>query len=185
MSSDYFNYLKNRSKLGLIYRKYFLYPKIYKYLNGKILDIGCGVGDFLKLYNHVSGVDINEDCVNYCIQNGLNVKLMAQDVLPFKDNSFNSIILDNVLEHIDNPTNLISEITRVLTPNGILVIGVPCEKGYKYDVDHKVFYDINGIKNLFNNSFIYYYHFYTPPFTFLFRTYFRQVALYTVLKLNK
>jgi SAM-dependent methyltransferase len=159
-----------------------LYPKIYRFLTGKILDIGCGVGDFLKLYKNVIGVDINQDCVNYCINNGLCVQLMPIDLLPFNDNTFNSIVLDNVLEHIENPSNLISEITRVLTPNGILVIGVPCEKGYKYDSDHKVFYDLNALINLFSKNFIFEHHFYTPPFSFLFKNNFRQVALYAVFK---
>ncbi len=184
MSTEYFNYLNSRSLLGFLYRKYYLYPKLYKNLNGNILDIGCGVGDFLKVYNNAVGVDINIDCVNYCIKNGLNVRLMQQDKLPFDNNSFQSILLDNVLEHIEDPSNLLLEIKRVLKTDGILIIGVPCEKGYEFDSDHKIFYDIESLKNIFSLDYYLKTYFYTPPFTFFLKRHFRQIALYAVFKLQ-
>lgn len=184
MIKNYFAYLKSRSLLGFTYRKFYLYPKLYKQLKGKCLDIGCGLGDFLLLYRDIVGVDINKDCVNYCKSNDLNVTLMDFDILPFENNSFDSIILDNVIEHIQYPGNLLSEIKRVLAPNGILLIGVPCDKGYKYDDDHKNFYEISSLKELLKEDFIFKKHFYTPPFSYFFRKIFRQVALYSVLELK-
>jgi SAM-dependent methyltransferase len=184
MKNSYFTYLQTRSIFGFLYRKLFLYPKLHSYLKGRTLDIGCGVGDFLYIYKDIVGVDINIDCVNYCKSKGLNVQLMNIDVLPFEDNSFDSIILDNVIEHIENPSILLSEIKRVLTPKGILLIGVPCDKGYKFDIDHKIFYDIKSLQTLLSIDFILKYHFYTPPFFYLFRKLFRQVALYAIFKLK-
>lgn len=184
MKINYFTYLKTRSVFGFLYRKFYLYPKLISYLTGRSLDIGCGVGDFLYMYKNIVGVDINNDCVNYCKSKGLNALLMDIDILPFNDSSFDSIVLDNVIEHIEYPSNLILEIKRVLVPNGTLLIGVPCDKGYKFDPDHKVFYDINSLQKLLNKDFILKHHFYTPPFSFLFRKLFRQVALYAVFKLK-
>ena len=184
MTNDYFKYLKTRSVFGFIYRKFYLYPKLYSNLKGRSLDIGCGLGDFLYMYKNIIGVDINIDCVNYCKSKGLNVLLMDIDILPFEDNSFDSIILDNVIEHIENPRNLLSEIKRELTPNGILLIGVPCDMGYKFDSDHKIFYDIKSLQTLLSIDFILKNHFYTPPFFYLFRKFFRQVALYAIFKLK-
>ena len=56
---DYFNYLRGRSRLGLLYRKYWLYPRLNKYLYGDVLDVGCGVGDLLSFRPSTIGVDVN------------------------------------------------------------------------------------------------------------------------------
>jgi ubiquinone/menaquinone biosynthesis C-methylase UbiE len=184
MKNNYFNYLNTRSFFGSLYRKYYLYPKIFNNLEGNILDVGCGVGDFLNFKNNVIGVDINEDCVNYCLKKGYNAYLMNIDKLPFPDNSFNTIVLDNVLEHIEDPANILKEIKRVLIPNGLLLIGVPCEKGFKYDADHKKFYDINRLILLLNGNFSLKKYFYTPFFLYPLRKHIRQVALYSIFKAN-
>ena len=46
-NSEYAAYLRGRSLLGAVYRRFYLYPKLGKFIKGRILDIGCGVGDFL------------------------------------------------------------------------------------------------------------------------------------------
>ena len=145
---DYFNYLRKRSILGLIYRKYYLYPVLQKQLKGNVLDLGCGVGDYLKFNRDAIGVDVNKENIKYL--NSINVKavFMQKDILPFCDESFSSIIMDNVLEHIENPDKILKEIQRVLKPNGLFLVGVPGEKGFKSDSDHKVFYDEKKLKSL-------------------------------------
>ena len=148
MSDKYFEYLLGISWKGLVYRRYFLYPCLLKYSNGKILDIGCGTGEFLSKLSNGVGVDINEKCVGYCKRRGLNASLMDEDKLPFPDASFDTIILDNVLEHIADPKPLLGEIRRVLRYKGILIIGVPLKKGYKKDPDHKQYYDAKRLGEL-------------------------------------
>lgn len=76
---------------------------------------------------------------------------------------FGAIVLDNVLEHIIDPTLLLIEISRVLKPKGKLLVGVPGIKGYKRDPDHKIFYDLELLIKLMNhNNFSYIDHFYQP-----------------------
>ena len=138
---NYFNYLQQRSFLGYIYRRYFLYPKLSNYLKGEVLDIGCGIGDFLAFRLSSVGVDINEFNVKLCKNRGLNAYIMLENILPFPSNKFDSILLDNVLEHIKDPKPLLSEIKRVMRRGGYLLVGVPGIKGFASDPDHKVFYD--------------------------------------------
>jgi len=138
---NYFDYLKGRSRLGLLYRQYWLYPRLCRYIDGKTLDIGCGIGDFLNHRTGTVGVDINPATVDWCRRRGLDAHLMSPNVLPFQDVSFDSAILDNVLEHLVEPDKLLGGIRRVLRPNGTLVVGVPGQRGYATDPDHKVFYD--------------------------------------------
>ena len=160
---QYLEYLQKRSKLGLLYRKFWLYPRLIKNLKGKTLDIGCGIGDMLKFNPSFIGVDINPKCVEFCKIQKLDARLMKNDCLPFDDGSFDSVLLDNVLEHLNNPTPLLMEIKRVLCKNGTLLIGVPGEKGYDYDSDHKQFYNEKKlIKCLIDSGFFVDKIFYTP-----------------------
>jgi SAM-dependent methyltransferase len=140
-NSEYAAYLRGRSLLGAVYRRFYLYPKLGKFIKGRILDIGCGVGDFLAYKKQAVGVDINPFNVDYCVRRGLNAQLMDVDKLPQQDHSFDAIVLDNVLEHINNPFPILAEINRVLSVDGSLVVGVPGIKGYASDADHKVWYD--------------------------------------------
>jgi SAM-dependent methyltransferase len=142
---EYYSYLKNRSLTGLIYRKFYLYPVLSLFLKGKVLDVGCGIGDFLSFKKEAYGIDINKDNVMYCKNKDLNASLMQEDIIPFDDSSFDSAIIDNVIEHIVCPKKLLKELNRVLSSDGCLVIGVPGVKGFKSDPDHKKYYDINSL----------------------------------------
>lgn len=145
MSSElaYSQYLRSRSTLGRLYRRHWLYPKLNKYLSGRILDYGCGIGDFLLYRANTVGVDINKHNIAYCIALGREALLIeANSALPFPDHTFSGAILDNVLEHIprDFAGPTLREVARVVRPGGNLIIGVPGEKGYHSDPDHKVMY---------------------------------------------
>ena len=179
---EYYNYLRSRSFCGYLYRKFILYPRIKKYSINKTLDIGCGIGDYLKYDNNSIGVDINVNCVNYCKKNGLNATIMEVDNLPFDNDSFNTIVFDNVLEHLENPKKILNEIKRVLNSRGYFIVGVPCEKGFEHDDDHKQFYDVNDLKTLLSNDFNLVKYFYSPPLFYPLRKYVKQVALYVIFK---
>jgi SAM-dependent methyltransferase len=138
---DYFTYLMNRSWAGDLYRRFFLYPRLARRLPGLTLDLGCGIGDFLSFRQRTIGVDVNPHAVAYCRKRGLDVRSMSPDVLPMDDACFDSILLDNVLEHIAEPGPILAEIRRTLKPGGRLLVGVPGWRGWEFDPDHKVFYD--------------------------------------------
>ncbi len=137
----YGDYLMRRSRLSGIYRRHVLYPRICQRLRGRTLDVGCGIGDFLQFWPDTVGVDINPRTVAYCRAHGLDARLIEPDQLPFDDKSFDSVLMDNVLEHIADPTALLRELRRVLRPEGRLLIGVPGVLGWDCDEDHKVRYD--------------------------------------------
>ena len=120
--NDYFNYLKTRSNFGFLYRKYFLYPILDFFLKKPCLDVGCGLGDFLKMSKKCKdGLEINNYLIEYCKKNNLKVDKIENEKFPTEDNSFSSVILDNVLEHISEPKSLLKEIERVLAPNLFLL----------------------------------------------------------------
>lgn len=100
--------------------------------HAKVLDVGCGVGDFcielaLRGYN-VIGIDISKNRIKYANKTANNLSLdvgfMVSDGerLCFKDNSFYVVICISVLSHTPKPINLLKEIRRVLKPNGLAII---------------------------------------------------------------
>lgn len=146
--ADYFEYLRSRSRLGLLYRQRLLYPRLAQHVIGRVLDIGCGIGDFLDFRPGTVGVDVNPHAVEWCRQRGLDCHLMLLDHLPFPGASFDCAMLDNVLEHLSEPVPLLNEIRRVLVPGGRLIVGVPGRCGYDLDPDHNVFYDESNLRRV-------------------------------------
>ena len=69
----YFKYLKKRSRLGYLYRRFWLYPFICRHLQGRAIDIGCGIGDMVAYRPNTTGVDVNPSTVEYCREMGLDV----------------------------------------------------------------------------------------------------------------
>jgi SAM-dependent methyltransferase len=151
-NQNYFNYLSKRSRMGLWYRRNIIYRAVSKELYGRVLDVGCGIGDMLSYRANTVGVDINPINVNYCRNLGLNAIEMEINRLPFGKSEFDGVILDNVLEHITDSKTLLAEIYRVLKPNSILVVGVPGLRGFEADADHKIYYDKEKLQETICNA---------------------------------
>ena len=150
---EYFRYLRGRSRVGALYRQWWLYPRVAKRLRGRCLDVGCGIGDMLAYRGcETVGVDINQSNVAYCRTRGLSAQVMDVDRLPFGECEFDSVLMDNVLEHIPGPAPLLAEANRVLRRQGRLLVGVPGRRGWASDPDHKVFYDENSLRECVSAS---------------------------------
>ena len=102
-------------------------------MGDRLLDIGCGDGSFGSLvlstgkYKEVYGIDISEDALKGSVKKGLIVNKvdLNKDELPFRDSYFDTITCLDVIEHVVDPYGLLSQVYRVLKPNGILIISTP------------------------------------------------------------
>lgn len=160
---EYFEYLNRRSRLGAFYRGHWLYPRLSRRLVGNVLDIGCGIGDMLVFRPGAVGVDINPRTVGLCRVRGATASLMVADKLPFDDAHFDSALMDNVLEHIEDPASILAEANRVLRAGGRLLVGVPGSKGWSHDPDHKVRYDASLlVRTVTAAGFVHVETFHTP-----------------------
>ncbi len=181
--NEYFGYLKKRSVLGRLYREWWLYPRIVRLLRGEVLDFGCGIGDFIRFRPGTVGVDINPYNVDFCRCRGLDAHLIKDGGIPFPNEAFDAVTMDNVLEHIPaaDVSAVLNEVSRVLRPGGMLLIGVPGIKGYAADADHKVFYDDLSLCRLMQrHGYIVHELFHMPlPFAFLGR-FLRQYCTYGI-----
>jgi len=106
---------------------------ISKYANKTttILDIGCGPGLLLsELQNNgreIFGVDLSPIALEFCKKRGLkNVSLADAGALPFSDNTFDVVLLLDMLEHVQDDSGVLREARRVLKSEGIVIIFVPC-----------------------------------------------------------
>ena len=95
----------------------------------KILDVGCGTGANLALFQKfgtVFGVDVSPDAVRYCRQRGfLNVQEGRAEALSFPDKTFDMVAAVELLEHMQDDEKVLGEFSRVLKKGGLLFLTVP------------------------------------------------------------
>ncbi|MDO8616471.1 MAG: methyltransferase domain-containing protein [Dehalococcoidia bacterium] len=99
-------------------------------LDGKrILDLGCGVGAFVRRLREYSpqvyGVDIDAENVTKGGEEVANLALAVGEGLPFADATFDIVLLHEVLEHVTDDAQTLREVRRVLAPTGRAVVFCP------------------------------------------------------------
>ncbi|MFY7670667.1 class I SAM-dependent methyltransferase [Tenacibaculum sp. MEBiC06402] len=113
----------------------------------KILDIGCGTGDFLSVCQNNSwttiGVEPNKKARDIAQTKNLVIKEKLDDIVQLNEN-FDIITLWHVLEHVPNLTEYIEQLKNLLNDDGTLLIAVPNFKSYdaKYYKEHWAAYDV-------------------------------------------
>jgi SAM-dependent methyltransferase len=148
-SKGYSDYLEAKYLPGRrLYLRWFFYPKIFKrFATGdKIIDLGCGTGEFLKYCRRkkhdVIGVDSNEILAERCRQDGFNIIVDSIcELKALKGQYFKYAICDNVLEHLDEKdvNDFFGRLEGLLCPGGSFVCIVPGIRGFKCDPTHKTF----------------------------------------------
>ena len=114
----------------------------------KLLDFGCGTGDFLKTAKDggwsVYGIEPNEQARRIANAKTNNAVQSSNAFNTFKENSFDVITLWHVLEHIPDLEEKISAFKKLLKPNGLLIIAVPNYKSYdaQYYKSYWAAYDV-------------------------------------------
>lgn len=109
----------------------------------KKLNLGCG-RDIKKNYINLDkvkldGIDIVHDLNKF--------------PYPFKDNEFDEVLCQNILEHINDPIKVMEEIWRISKPNAIIKVQVPywASKGAVSHLEHKHYFD-EGSFNYFKEG---------------------------------
>ena len=113
------------------YRKRFKLIKRFSFHKGKLLDLGCGEGHFLKYVSSlewdVSGIDLKVENTEFAkkILEIKNVQCMplGQALLPEK--TFDVVTLYDLIEHLAHPLRELEKINKLLRPGGLVVIATP------------------------------------------------------------
>ena len=97
----------------------------------RVLDLGCRDGHLTRCYasdNTVTGVDIDRNALSLARQ-ALGISTVWLDLnrepLPFEDGSFDVVVAGELLEHLVDPEQVVSEASRVLLPDGRFIGSVP------------------------------------------------------------
>jgi 2-polyprenyl-3-methyl-5-hydroxy-6-metoxy-1,4-benzoquinol methylase len=104
----------------------------------RILDIGCGEGITLEKAMlafpecHITGIDVMPENVRICREHGLPVDQGDVRNLGWPCNSFDAVLLMEVIEPLEEPQAAISEIRCVLRPGGVLVVVYPNDRFFRF-----------------------------------------------------
>lgn len=105
------------------------------YVRGNFLEVGCGEGrginTLLPLVHHYDAVDKLKDVLDDLKSQYPSVNFMSMNIPPLhglKDNTYNSIVSFQVIEHIQNDVLFLTELHRILKPGGIALITTPNRK---------------------------------------------------------
>jgi SAM-dependent methyltransferase len=138
--------------------------------NGKLLEVGCGDGDFLVSAEgagwQVTGVEYSADA---CAKARLRLKNGAVHCGELQTASlpaaqFDLCVLSDVIEHVRSPQDFLSEIYRVLKPGGALFIATPStdswsarlmrQKWMEFKPEHLTYFDRQNLQTaLFQSGF--------------------------------
>lgn len=115
----------------------YLYNRYKLNLGDKLLDIGCGRGEFLKGFIQcgVQGfaVDQSSAARKYCPEAVLKNSDIENEGIPYPDNYFDVVYSKSVIEHFYYPERMVSEMLRVLKPGGLAITLCPAWE-YNYRI---------------------------------------------------
>lgn len=167
-SDEYYSHQEN--KKGFVPRLYEAIKKInlkHKFRLasrdlpvGKLLDIGCGVGDFLHVAENkgwqCTGVEPSEEAREIARQRIKGDLLYSEDLEQLPDQSFDLITMWHVLEHVDDLKWQVAQLQRLIKPNGRIVIAVPNYRSYdgRFYNAFWAAYDVPRHLNHFNKTVV-------------------------------
>jgi len=158
-----------RDYVGVIYnesdRPFTSYPilltrylwKKYNLNKGqRLLDVGCGRGEFIKGFKE-SGADAyatdqSETIKNYYPEIQFKNADIEKEGIPYPDNFFDVVYSKSVIEHFHDPEKLMKEIFRVLKPGGIVITLCPSwefnYKTYFEDYSHRTPFMLESLRDI-------------------------------------
>lgn len=113
-------------------RLFYAYVRAKEHVTGDMLEIGCGVGRGIEelkyLTTSYTAIDKNDYVLEVLSRKYPDINFINENIPPFvgiKDNSFDTIVTFQVIEHINKDHDFVKEIYRVLKPGGKALISTP------------------------------------------------------------
>lgn len=123
-----------------------IFSQFQPYLKGNVLEVGCGIGTFTELIAHscpqVLAVDVNEDYTQQArdrLHLYSNLQIQTADATQLQaEQTFDTIVMLDVLEHIEDDIGVLHQLKQCLEPNGLLILKVPAFNALHNSMDEAV-----------------------------------------------
>jgi SAM-dependent methyltransferase len=149
----------NPTRLGLLLNPFYFARRGLRdailsarpYVHGRVLDVGCGQKPYLSHFDVSEYVGLEIDTPNTRSAGKADAFYDGRS-FPFDDSSFDSVVCNQVLEHVFEPRQFLSEVRRVLKADGKVVFTVPFvwdEHEQPYDYAR---YSSFGVRYLFESN---------------------------------
>lgn len=124
---------------------------------GKLLEIGCGTGDVLAYWEsngwECEGIEPSSEATRIAKERyGLEVTNARFEDCTLQEDHYDVILLDNVLEHLPEPFEVIERCRDLLTPGGALVVEVPNVDSIGFHVFGRYWNDLDVPRHLYHFS---------------------------------
>ena len=107
----------------------FLFDKFKMKPEEKILEVGCGRGEFIREFQQLgmkcSALDSSPSAGSHMDRIPLGIANVEVDVWPYPSNEFDVVFSKSLIEHLSDPLSYLEEACRVLKPGGLLITMVP------------------------------------------------------------
>lgn len=125
---------------------------------GSVLDVGCGLGRYFSAFkgNAIYGTELSTKCIDRLKTEYTAAQIIqwfAGNQLPYSDNFFGLVWCGELLEHVENPSQVVEEIYRVLKPGSMALFTTPAGNHHECP-EHLWFFDKKDIEDIFGK----YYH---------------------------
>ena len=138
---------------------------VQEHASPRLLDLGCGLGGYSKVLAssgfEVLAFDVVPEYVERARSLGVAAELYDGQRLPLPDDAVDTVILLEVIEHLEDPASLLREARRVAARNVLVTTPnctqsfepVPIEFSHMLDVDHRQFFTEASLQGLLNDVF--------------------------------
>jgi 2-polyprenyl-3-methyl-5-hydroxy-6-metoxy-1,4-benzoquinol methylase len=118
---------ESQSDNPIFQRHLFAYQQALPYIKGQVLEVGCGTGYGMNFLAPKAEKYTAIDKFEVPISLPANATFIQHNIppFPFEDESFDVVVSFQVIEHIEDDALFVSELARVLKPDGIAIVTTP------------------------------------------------------------
>jgi len=98
---------------------------------GRLLELGCGLGDLLSLLQDdfdCAGIDLIDYSIESTKRNAPRAEafqMSADDLSAFEQGAFSAVVALHLVEHLVDPADVIRQVSQLLKPGGIFLFATP------------------------------------------------------------
>lgn len=156
VAREYFGYGKPRRYLRIcLLPLYFKLSHLPHWVNkGKLLDVGCGVGDRMLIFKelgwNVEGLEMDPKAGSVARdKTGCKIHISSLEEADLPNGHFDVVYLNNVFEHLRKPRQALCKIKKTLRTNGELVVVVPSGDSFAFKLFKQHWFALEVPRHLF------------------------------------